>query len=127
MKEEDNLSLRTRLVFWIQLNTKTCSLDWKWLTGCVLYQHTRKLIHIVQHDDKRDVSITDGWDGGDDLSQLELVEDGGLSGGVQPHHEDPHLLLAEEALEQAGEHVSHDEGEEENGVKWLIWKREKNA
>jgi len=27
--------------------------------------------------------LTDGWDGGDDLTKLELVEDGGLTSGVQ--------------------------------------------
>lgn len=46
-------------------------------------------------------------DGGDDFAQLQLVEDCGLAGGVQPDHKDPHLLLAEQALEQAGEDVSH--------------------
>ena len=51
--------------------------------------------------------LTYGGDRGDDLAQLELVEDGGLAGGVQPHHQDPHLLLAEEALEQGGEEVAH--------------------
>jgi len=39
------------------------------------------------------IALTDGGDGGDDLAKLELVEDGGLSGGVEPHHKDPHLLL----------------------------------
>lgn len=51
--------------------------------------------------------LTDGGDGGDDLSQLELVQDGRLSGGVESDHQDAHLLLAEEALEQRGEHVAH--------------------
>jgi hypothetical protein len=45
---------------------------------------------------ERKESLTDGGDGGDDLSKLELVEDGGLSGGVKSDHEDAHLLLAEE-------------------------------
>jgi hypothetical protein len=30
----------------------------------------------------------------DGLAKLELVEDGGLAGGVQPQHEDAHLLVA---------------------------------
>jgi len=49
----------------------------------------------------------DCGDGGDDLSQLELVEDCCFSGCVQSNHQDPHLLLSEEALEQGGEHVTH--------------------
>ena len=46
------------------------------------------------------VGLTDGGDGGDDLAELELVEDGGLTGGIEPDHENPHLLLGEEAAEQ---------------------------
>jgi len=30
----------------------------------------------------------DGGDGGDDLAELELVEDGGLTGGIEADHED---------------------------------------
>ena len=52
-------------------------------------------------------ALTDGGDGGDDLAELELVEDGGLSGGVEPHHEDPHLLLSEQPAEQLGEREPH--------------------
>ena len=52
-------------------------------------------------------SLTDGWNGGDDLSELELVQDGRFTGGVETHHQDSHLLLAEEAFEEGGEHVAH--------------------
>ena len=41
----------------------------------------------------------DRGDGGDDLAQFELVEDRGFTGRVEPHHQDAHLLLGEEALE----------------------------
>lgn len=41
--------------------------------------------------------LTDSRDSGDDLAELELVEDGRLSGGIESDHEDTHLLLAEEA------------------------------
>lgn len=34
----------------------------------------------------------DGGDGGNVLAQLELVEDGGLAGGVEAEHEQAHLL-----------------------------------
>jgi hypothetical protein len=51
--------------------------------------------------------LTYGGDGGDDLAELELVEDGGLSGGVEAHHEDPHLLLGEQPAEQLREREPH--------------------
>jgi hypothetical protein len=51
--------------------------------------------------------LTNGGDGGDDLAELELVEDGGLSGGVEPHHQDPHLLLREQPAEQLPERQPH--------------------
>lgn len=54
--------------------------------------------------------LTYGGDGGDDLPQLQLVEDGGLPSGVQPHHQDPHLLLPNEALQQVPEDVAHGDG-----------------
>lgn len=44
--------------------------------------------------------LTDGGDGGDDLTQLELVKNGGFTGGIQSDHQDAHLLLGEEAREQ---------------------------
>lgn len=37
---------------------------------------------------------TNGRDRGDDFAQLQLVQDGRLSGGVKPHHQDSHLLLS---------------------------------
>ena len=52
--------------------------------------------------------LTYGGDGGNNLSKLELVENSRLSGSVEPDHQDPHLLLAEEALEEGCEHVTHD-------------------
>lgn len=52
-------------------------------------------------------SRTDGGDGGDDLAQLQLVQDGGFAGGVQTHHQDPHLLLTEEAFKEIRKDVPH--------------------
>jgi hypothetical protein len=43
---------------------------------------------------------TDGGNGGDDLAELKLVEDGGLSGGIETNHEDSHLLLSPKPVEQ---------------------------
>ncbi len=53
------------------------------------------------------MSHTDGRNGGDNLAQLQLVEDCGFAGCIQPHHQDAHLLLSEEALEQRAEYVPH--------------------
>lgn len=50
---------------------------------------------------------TDGWDSGDDLTKLELVKNGGLSGGIETDHQDSHLLLAPELVEQLGECETH--------------------
>ena len=36
---------------------------------------------------------TDGRDGGDDLTKLQLVKNGGFTGGVETDHQNPHLLL----------------------------------
>jgi len=35
----------------------------------------------------------DGRNGGDDFTQLELIQDGGLSGGIETDHQNAHLLL----------------------------------
>ena len=38
--------------------------------------------------------LTNCGDGGDDFTELQLVEDGGLSGGVKTDHQDSHLLTS---------------------------------
>ena len=53
------------------------------------------------------VRRTDGGNGGHDFTQLQLVEDGGLSGSVQADHQNSHLLLAPEAIEQLREGQTH--------------------
>lgn len=50
---------------------------------------------------------TDCGDGGDNLSELQLEQDGGLTSGVQPNHENTHLLLAKEAIKQTTDHQTH--------------------
>lgn len=50
---------------------------------------------------------TDGWDGRDDFTELELVEDGRLSGRVEADHEDAHVALAKEAVEEACKRNPH--------------------
>ena len=54
-----------------------------------------------------EVKLTDGGDCGNDLSQFELVKDGGLSGSVQTHHQNPHLFLPKEIFKQICKHVPH--------------------
>jgi len=61
-----------------------------------------------------DVLVLDGldvesdcWDSGDDLTKLELVEDGGLSGSIQTNHQDSHLLLSPQLIEQLRECKTH--------------------
>lgn len=51
----------------------------------------------------------DCGDGIDALAQLELVEDRGLARGVQPEHQNPHLLVPE----HLGEDLPHDEARDQ--------------
>jgi hypothetical protein len=43
---------------------------------------------------------TDSGDRGDNFAQLEFVQNGGLSGSIKTDHQNAHLLLAPEAVEQ---------------------------
>ena len=65
-------------------------------------------------DGERDVLVLDrlhveanGRDRGHDLAELELVQDGGLAGGVEADHQDAHVLLAEELAEDLAEREAH--------------------
>jgi len=60
--------------------------------------------------------LTDCGNGGDDFTELELVKNGGLSGGIETNHEDSHLLLAPQAVEQLGEGKTHIGG----GLWWVL-------
>ncbi len=53
---------------------------------------------------------TNGGDSGDDFAQLQLVENGGLSGGVQTNHQDSHLLLPPEPVKEFAESETHGGG-----------------
>lgn len=55
---------------------------------------------------------TNGWDCGDYFPQFELVEDCCFSCSIEPHHQDPHLLLSYEALQQISKNVPHDSDDE---------------
>jgi hypothetical protein len=72
--------------------------------------------HIQRHPTRTDgrriahgtgAKRTDGWNGGDDLAELELVQYGGLTSCVETDHEDTHLPLGEELLEELGEGEPH--------------------
>lgn len=57
-----------------------------------------------------DYELTDRRDGGDDFTKLQLVQDGGLSGGVKTDHQDSHLLATPESIEQPRESDTHGGG-----------------
>ena len=44
---------------------------------------------------------SNGWNRCDDFSELELVEDGGLTSGIETDHEDSHFLVSEHPLPDA--------------------------
>lgn len=74
-------------------------------------RHTSKVTAhslIVRHECLTAHEPTDGRDGGDDFTQLQLVEDRRFPRGVQPHHQDPHLLLSNEAFQQIPKNIPHD-------------------
>lgn len=50
-----------------------------------------------------------GWDGGDVLAELELVEDGSLAGGVESEHEETHLLGSEDLAHHLRDLTAHCE------------------
>jgi hypothetical protein len=45
---------------------------------------------------------TNGGDSGDDFTQLQFVQNGGLTGGVQTNHQNTHFLVAEESVKELG-------------------------
>ena len=55
----------------------------------------------------RVVLRTDSRNCGHDFTKLQLIEDGRLSGSIQSDHENAHLLLAPEAIEQLRERETH--------------------
>lgn len=69
-----------------------------------------KNIHKQIHPSKLH-QRTDGWDCGHNFTELELVENGSLTSGIETNHEDAHLLLAKKAFKETSENVSHVEYE----------------
>lgn len=65
-------------------------------------------------DGELDVLVLDGLDveangrdSGDNLAKLELVENGGFTGGIETDHENSHLLLPPQLIEQLGKSETH--------------------
>lgn len=59
-------------------------------TLCIMFRFYHELEMFSSH--------TDCGDSRNDLPQLQLVENGGFTSSVQPHHQNPHLLFAYQAL-----------------------------
>lgn len=51
--------------------------------------------------------LTNGGDSGDDFTELELVQDGGLTSSIETHHQNPHFLLRKQPAEQLRERQPH--------------------
>ena len=63
------------------------------------------------------ITLTNGRNGGDNFAQLELIQDGGFTGGVETNHQNAHFLLAKELREKSGEAQTHGEWLDAFGVK----------
>jgi hypothetical protein len=50
---------------------------------------------------------TNGGDGGDNLTELQLEENRGLTSGIQADHEDTHILLGPPPIKQTANHKTH--------------------
>ena len=50
---------------------------------------------------------TDCGNGGDDFTELELVQNRGLSSSIETDHQNSHLLLSPQAIKQSGECDTH--------------------
>ncbi|PHT24427.1 hypothetical protein CQW23_35836 [Capsicum baccatum] len=65
-------------------------------------------------DSKADVLIlnglyikSNGRNGGDDLSELKLVQDSSLTSCIETYHENSHLFLSKKPAEKLGERQPH--------------------
>lgn len=63
--------------------------------------HTRNYLFSLSDTDngKQILSSTDCWDGGNNFSQLQLVQNRRLSSSIKTHHKNPHLFLAKDFKE----------------------------
>lgn len=51
---------------------------------------------------------TDSRDGGDDFTKLQLVQNSGFTGGIETDHENSHLLLPPQLVENLRKGETHD-------------------
>lgn len=54
---------------------------------------------------------TDCGDGSDNFTELEFVQDCGLSGSIKPNHQNSHLLLSPQLVEQFRKRETHGYGD----------------
>jgi len=69
--------------------------------------------------------LTDRGNGGDDFTELQLVQNGGLSGGVKTDHQDSHLLATPKSIKQPRESDTHIGGASKPGGTVRLEKRNK--
>ena len=90
-------------------------------TVSTLKPESKRSSQFLEFDAKRwTTTRTDCGDGGDDFTELQLVEDGGLSGGIETDHENSHLLLSPETVEQTRECETHIGGVVDKSVVWVV-------
>lgn len=53
------------------------------------------------------LKLTDGRDGGDDLTKLQLVQNSGLTSSIKTYHQNPHFFLGKKPAEQLREIKPH--------------------
>jgi len=61
----------------------------------------------IEVERKKKMKLTNGGNGGDNLSKLELVQNGGLTRSIETHHKYTHLFLGKKPAEQLGEGQPH--------------------
>ena len=54
-----------------------------------------------------EASFTDCWNGGNDFAEFQLIQDGSFSGSVETDHQDSHLPLSPELIEQLRKGETH--------------------
>lgn len=79
-------------------------------------------------EQERRESCTNSGDGGDDFTKLQLVQNGGFTGGIETDHENSHLLLPPQLVENLRKGETHDCDWRRRGLnKRRICKREEDC
>jgi hypothetical protein len=72
-------------------------------------------------------SRTNGRDGGDDFTKLQLVQNGGFTGGIETDHENSHLLLPPQLVENLRKGETHDCDWRRRGLTNVEYVKEKKS